>query len=105
MGRISIRFLLLLMVIRTQVDADYIDQNIGSLEGKHLTVIMENVSHYSYPSIKKGIVQLHPQRCILVNFQFPPSTIILRNSSGHVIGYSGAFVAQFDWLSKRLGFK
>ena len=94
------------MAMRTQVDADYIDQNIGSLEGKHLTVIMENVSYYSYPSIKKkSIVQFNSQRYILINFQFPPSTIILRNSSGHVIGYSGAFVAQFDWLSKRLGFE
>ena len=44
------------MAMRTQVDADYIDQNIGSLEGKHLTVIMENVSYYSYPSIKKKVL-------------------------------------------------
>ena len=37
--------------------------------------------------------------------QFPPSTVIERDESGHVTGYSGSLVANFDWLSKRLGFE
>ena len=37
--------------------------------------------------------------------QFPPVTMIERNSSGYVIGYSGSFIEQFDWLSRCLGFE
>jgi hypothetical protein len=38
--------------------------------------------------------------------QFPPyGSVIKRNASGHVIGYSGKLVEHFDWLSKSLGFE
>ena len=37
--------------------------------------------------------------------QFPPATVIERDSSGKVIGYSGPMVEQLDWLSRRLRFE
>ena len=48
---------------------------------------------------------LHKSILYKIIFQFPPGSVIERNSSGHVVGYSGSLVAQFDWLSKRLGFE
>ena len=36
--------------------------------------------------------------------QFIPSSIVERNSTGHVIGFSGDLFQRFDLLSKRLQF-
>ena len=102
MGRTMIRFLFLLLGT-SQLRSDAAPQP-KPLEGVHLTVVLEHVSLLFF-RIWLFIKYYYGDGRIRNKLQFPPVTMIERNSSGHVIGYSGSRIEQFDWLSRCLGFE
>ena len=69
----------------------------NNLSGKEIRVVVGNVSSRTC-NIESST------KFNLIFKQFPPTIVVIRNSTGHVIGYSGTLYTQLLWLSKRLNF-
>ena len=93
--------LLLLLLWAAQSSKAHLQEKRNNLNGTHILVLMDNVNrligfiYYCYP----------PHSHDYFFKQFPPVSVLIRNTSGDIIGTSGSLPDQIDWISKKLNFE